>query len=78
MTPTTGQTPVPQSTYDVDLIIQGFSLPGLVGLPHMLTNHSIMGCDLSAQGIDGLLGRDILAVARLTYSGPDNHFYVSF
>lgn len=78
MTPTTGQTPIPQPTYDVDLVIQGFALPGMVGLPHVVHNHSVSCCDLSLQGIDGLLGRDVLALARMTYSGPDNHFLLSF
>jgi hypothetical protein len=78
LTPTTGKIPVAVSTYDIDLIIQGFSLPGMVGLPHVVHNHSVSGCDLSAQGIDGLLGRDVLALARMTYSGPDNHFFLSF
>lgn len=78
LTPTTGQVPVAVSTYDVDIIIQGIALPGLVGLPHVVANHSVSGCDLSMQGIDGLIGRDILALSRMTYSGPDNHFFLSF
>ncbi len=72
-TPSTGTLPQQASTYDVAILV-----PGLAGALHTLPVHSVTACNLSSQGIDGLLGRDILATARLTYSGPDNNFYLSF
>lgn len=72
-TPSTGAVAQTVDTYDVALVVNGIG-----GAVHVLPVHSVIACDLSSQGIDGLLGRDILASARLTYSGPDNFFYLSF
>ena len=74
LTPSTGSTPVVVPTYDVGLVVSG----GIGGAQHIVPVHSVNECDFSAQGIDGLLGRDFLAAARLTYSGPDNFCYLSF
>lgn len=72
-TPSTGSIPQAVDTFDVGIVVNG-----IAGATHVLPAHSVIACDFSGQGIDGLLGRDILAGARLTYSGPDNGFYLSF
>lgn len=73
LTPSTGATPVVVPTYDV-----GMAIPGFAGAQHLIGIHSVSECDFSAQGIGGLLGRDVLSAARLTYSGPDSSCYLSF
>ena len=72
-TPSTAGAPVVMNTYDVAIAFAGFD-----NSVHELTAHSVSAANFSGQGIDGLLGRDILANARLTYSGPDNFYYLSF
>ena len=69
-TPSTGQKPVKALTYDVGLILD-------VG-GHQVSSVSVIETDFSDQGFGGLLGRDVLALARMTYSGPDNIVYLSF
>lgn len=74
-TPSTGSTPVVMSTYDIDLVIFG----GGQGVNHQVFNNlPVVGADFSGQPIDGLLGRDVLAACRLTYSGPDSLVMLSF
>lgn len=72
-TPSTGTTPIIIQTYDV-----GIAFAGYANAVHSLGAHSVSAADFSGQGIDGLLGRDILESARLTYSGPDRTYYLSF
>lgn len=72
-TPSTGTQAQIVATYDI-----GFVVRGIADASHVLPVHSVMACDFSGQGIDGLLGRDILADGRLTYSGPDQTYYLSF
>lgn len=72
-TPTTGLIPKTIQTYDVAIAFSGHSKA-----VHHIAAHSISALDFSGQGIDGLLGRDILALARLTYSGPDQTYFLSF
>lgn len=72
-TPSTGAVAQTVDTYDVGIVVHG-----IAGATHVLPVHSVMACDFSSQGIDGLLGRDILASSRLIYSGPDNQFFLSF
>ena len=73
-TPSSGALPSSASTFDVGLIVLGISPAD----QHVLPVHSVSECDLSAQGIHGLLGRDILMHSRLTYSGPDGMYFLSF
>ncbi len=77
-TPSTGVTPAVQQLYDVGLFIIGATNPGPRGLPHMVPNLPILSSDFSAQGIDGLLGRDVLELCRMTYAGPENVLMLSF
>ena len=73
-TPSTGATPVSVPLYDIELAITGHAGAGVHALPSM----PVMGCSFGAQGIDGLLGRDLLARGRLIYSGLDNIVMISF
>jgi len=73
LTPSTGATPHQAATYDVAMYVIGHA-----SAIHHLPVQPVTACPMSHQGIDGLIGRDILAAARLTYSGPDNFFYLSF
>jgi hypothetical protein len=74
LTPSTGATPVVVPTYDVGIVVMG----GLNRGQHVIGVHQVSECDFSAQGIAGLLGRDFLAAARLTYNGADGTCYLSF
>lgn len=71
-TPTTGTAPQQRDLYDVGMIIMsGTGTPkGFPALP-------VIESSLKSQGIDGLLGRDVLAHSRLIYSGPDNAVMLS-
>jgi hypothetical protein len=72
LSPTTGTTPHQCATYDVDIIIPAMpSFKHAAALP-------VVESDFSAQGIHGLIGRDILKEFRMTYSGPDNLVLLSF
>jgi hypothetical protein len=76
-TPSTGATPVVQQLYDIGLAI--ISPPGPAGSGHhFVPNLPVLATDLSAQNLDGLLGRDVLRMCRMTYSGPDNLLMLSF
>lgn len=72
-TPSTGATPHVVATYDVALYFSGHE-----GAMHSIQVQSVMECDLGSQGIDGLIGRDILSKASLTYFGPGSICYLSF
>ena len=73
LTPSTGSNAVQMPTYDVELLFTGHA-----GAAHMFQSMPVIGCDFSAQGIDGLFGRDALAQSRLTYGGPDDFYMLSF
>jgi hypothetical protein len=71
-TPSTGNAAHQCSTYDVDLIFPGNPAPKhIAALP-------VVESDFAAQGIQGLIGRDVLRDFRMTYSGPDNLVLLSF
>lgn len=67
-TPSTAGTPQPAPQFDVSLLI-----PMRTGA-RLFNAVSVFALSLRPQGIDGLLGRDILAECLLTYSGPDQVF----
>lgn len=75
-TPSTGNVPVSQQVYDVGLILPGQGATG--AQVHYVANLPIIGSNFSAQGIDGLLGRDVLKHCRMTYSGSDGLVLLSF
>jgi hypothetical protein len=71
-TPSTGQVPFACNTYDVSITILHTSAHLFRGsLP-------VMEADFRAQGIDGLLGRDVLSDCLVIYDGPGQSFTLSF
>lgn len=75
LTPSTGTAGHQVNTYDVGMAIFGATMSVLVSaIPAM----AVLDGNYQGQGIEGLLGRDVLASARMTYSGPDNFVYLSF
>jgi hypothetical protein len=59
------------STYDADL-----TFPTAPTLRHIAAL-PLVESDFSAQGIQGLIGRDVLKIFRMTYSGPDSLLLLS-
>jgi hypothetical protein len=71
-TPSTGAAPHTVNQYDVSLNIQFPTLMFSMSCVPVIESH------LLAQGIQGLLGRDMLAHALLIYNGPAGTFVLSF
>jgi hypothetical protein len=69
-TPSTAGTPQNFLTYNVELRLDGSG--------QHVPSISVLEGDFAAQGFDGLIGRDVLQFARMTYLGPENYVYVSF
>ncbi|MFK8398186.1 aspartyl protease family protein [Pseudomonas sp. BGr12] len=65
-TPSTGATPVSMDQYDVNLY---FTFSQASQPVHMIPTVPITCADFQAQGIHGLLGRDILNRAGFVYHG---------
>lgn len=76
-TPSTGSTPVTQQLYDIGLVLVGQS-PNGMPTGHMMQSLPVLESDFSAQSIEGLIGRDVLAQCRMTYAGPDGLMLLSF
>lgn len=74
-TPSTGETPHPCSQYDVLLYIPGPD-PGVDGL--MIDAIPILETSLSPQGIDGLIGRDVLDRCTLIYNPGIKMFTLAY
>jgi hypothetical protein len=74
-TPSTQGVPHQADQFDVSLTI--FGAPNA---PPVYVNSAmpVVEGQFKVQGIDGLLGRDVLAVARMTYGGPDSWYGISF
>jgi hypothetical protein len=73
-TPSTGSTPIMADLYDVMLFV-----PGATGLPGWIIEAvAVTECDFSAQGIHGLIGRDILNKAILVYNGPAGQYSLAY
>jgi len=72
-TPTTSGNPVECKQFDVDI---GVVLEN--GAFHFVNTLPIVESDLACQGIDGLLGRDVLSQGILIYNGPANTYTLSF
>ena len=71
-TPSSGAIPIQCSTYDIDMVIPaGSAMKHIRALP-------VVEADFSAQGHEGLIGRDILAEFRMIYSGPDDLVMLSY
>jgi len=73
-TPSTGQLPVLVNQYDVKLALPDFS-----GNRHLfLSSIPVMEADFSAQGIQGLLDRDVLSSCLLVYDGSGKQVAFAF
>ena len=74
-TPTTGHTPVPMPQYDISLVIPSNrkdAQPLVIGaLPVSETS-------FSGQGIDGLIGRDVLDRCVLNCIGPEGVLVLAY
>lgn len=64
-TPSTNGTPITCSQYDVSVFIPGAAGDGGFFIPAL----PILETSLSSQGIDGLIGRDIINKCTLIYNG---------
>lgn len=74
LTPSTGSIPQPVPTYDVAMSFQGLTPTDVNGLPTL----SVTSNNFTTQGIDGLLGRDVLSYAHMFYNGRENLYFLSF
>lgn len=72
-TPSTSGTPMIASQYAVSLSVP---IPG--NAPWYHNALPVIEADFHAQGIHGLLGRDILQYTTLIYAGPSNVFHLNF
>lgn len=73
-TPSTGQVAQAFNQFDVMIVIPG---PG-TSQAWIIEALPVMESDFSAQGIQGLIGRDMLDRALLIYNGPANHFSIAY
>lgn len=74
ITPSTGATPHLADQYDVSLAIFGNANEPPLVLPTL----AVTATALQHQGIDGLIGRDILTMCLLTYNGSMGQFTLAF
>ena len=75
-TPSTGASPQPKDQYDVGIAIPGGSQDHA---PLIVANIAVLSAELKdLQGIDGLIGRDILALCLLSYNGPAGMFTLAY
>ncbi len=72
-TPSTGAALHQCNLYDVSLLI-----PPVAGLPFYLEATPVMESHLRPQGIDGLLGRDVLEKFVLFYNSPLGGFTLAY
>jgi hypothetical protein len=72
-TPSTGTALHQCNLYDVSLLV-----PALAGAPFFLDATPVMESQLRSQGIDGLLGRDVLEKFVLFYNSPQSGFTLAY
>jgi hypothetical protein len=72
-TPSTGAALHQCNLYDVSLLV-----PALAGAPFFLDATPVMESQLRSQGIDGLLGRDVLEKFVLFYNSPMGGFTLAY
>jgi len=75
-TPSTQGVPHVVNLFDVSILIPGPNPANPVA--HVIPAIPVIEGQFRAQGIDGLLGRDILASTRFIYAGPDQIVLISF
>lgn len=73
-TPSTNGAPHVCSMYDVMLLIPN----GAAKPPYILEAIPVMETGLRSQGIDGLLGRDVLAHCTLVFNGADGFYTLCY
>lgn len=82
-TPTTGATPQMLPVYDVQIIVmpsvtpRSMQLGPMGNMPHARAL-SMIGTAMKHQGIDGLIGRDILENVVMVYNGHTQSFTLSW
>jgi hypothetical protein len=74
LTPSTGATPVQVNTFDVGIIIP----LATVGQNHVIGALQVIESSLTVQGIQALIGRDVLSNSLLVYDGRANIFSLAF
>lgn len=74
-TPSTGQTPHTANQYDASILIIFDNPPRVLFAAHTI---AVIDGDLQSQGIDALIGRDILETAQLVYNGIIQQYTLSF
>ncbi|MGC4004888.1 MAG: hypothetical protein QM811_17935 [Pirellulales bacterium] len=73
LTPSTGSMPVRLNQFDVGITILLSNEK-----THLLPTLPVIESDLSGHGIDGLLGRDVLAQGLFIYHGETSTFTLAF
>jgi hypothetical protein len=74
LTPSTGAAAHTVRQFDVSLMI-----PGVIGaIPHSVPIVAVAETALRVQGIDALIGRDILNACLLHYNGATGFFTLAF
>jgi hypothetical protein len=74
-TPSTGAAPHTTDQYDVALVIPGADAGAL---PYMHGTLAVAECDLAAQGLQALIGRDVLKDCVFHYNGSIASFTLAF
>ena len=72
-TPSTNGMPHSCNTYDISLII-----PSPMGMPFLVNALPVVESVLKPQGIDGLMGRDVLSMCTLYYNGPEGSYTLAY
>ncbi len=65
-TPSTGGKPATRDQFDASVIIQGNS----PDVSYLVAAIPIIATHFRSQGIDGLIGRDVIDLCMLVYNGP--------
>ena len=73
-TPSTGATPVEAPLYDVRLVLLHVEKKSFCQFDAV----PVIGASLAEQGIQGLIGRDILSECLFIYDGPSATFTLAF
>jgi predicted aspartyl protease len=71
-TPSTGQQPHIAHVYDVNLVLMHPSLG------YQFQNVPVAACELQIQGIQALIGRDVLRMCLFIYDGQSGRFTLGF
>jgi hypothetical protein len=75
-TPSTQGVPHVCNVFDVSIAI--FGADATAPPVHLIPALPVLDGSFQSQGIDGLLGRDVLATAHMMYGGPFAWFVMSF